>query len=406
LEWQCIHYFNYILEKGVRRKPYFYIIYLTALLVMVVNRLFYGLVFIALLFFVSCSTVYTCENGLVVDDQRMCKQTLPSDKSSCNYDSDCICGGMDTVSGECYIGNREYYETNVDKGLPCADFCSGIANNLVTKCINNKCVQIKKEKVQDTSIRLSMSYIEENCSFACFRNISVFGDGTVYSIEGSMENYNHVSISDVDQLLLKFKAASTYDVSVCSEFGGIINFKLVSLEKISSFSSDCLDDPYENLIDEFNNLLSESESTEPKIVMKNSFYEGETVTFKTTRTQKKYMLGSDVAYSKFSESVWNEMHTGLLSGCRVTGCFNGVSSQICSKKPDYVCIEMPQELSFKWDQKEWIKSRIDCGGTVDIDKKEQVSSGVYKVSLPYYIDPECSDQKIIEFELCEPFCVL
>ncbi len=58
---------------------------------------------------------------------------------SCKQDSDCICGGIDIKTGQCFIGNKDYYAKFVDKNATCPDFCTGIAGNGQTKCINNKC---------------------------------------------------------------------------------------------------------------------------------------------------------------------------------------------------------------------------------------------------------------------------
>ena len=61
---------------------------------------------------------------------------------SCTIDSDCICGGVDKNTGKCFLGNKLYYDKYVDKKKNCPDFCSGIAGNLVVKCIANKCTQM------------------------------------------------------------------------------------------------------------------------------------------------------------------------------------------------------------------------------------------------------------------------
>jgi len=61
------------------------------------------------------------------------------DKLSCQQDSDCVCGGIDTKTGDCFVGNKNYYDKFVNKEAVCPDFCTGIAGNGQTKCINNKC---------------------------------------------------------------------------------------------------------------------------------------------------------------------------------------------------------------------------------------------------------------------------
>lgn len=68
-------------------------------------------------------------------------------KYFCKSDSDCICGGIDKLTGECFVGNIKYYEKYVDKTKICPDFCTGIAGNIQTKCIENECKLVVKEKV-------------------------------------------------------------------------------------------------------------------------------------------------------------------------------------------------------------------------------------------------------------------
>lgn len=63
------------------------------------------------------------------------------DSKSCKKDYDCICGGKDMFSNECFLGNVDYYEKCVDKNKECPDFCRGITGWLKIKCINNRCVQ-------------------------------------------------------------------------------------------------------------------------------------------------------------------------------------------------------------------------------------------------------------------------
>jgi eight-cysteine-cluster-containing protein len=73
------------------------------------------------------------------------------DSSYCEIDLDCICGGIDTVSGECFLGNRDYYESCVNKTGQCPDYCGGIAGNLEVRCKNNNCVQVVKGRCADDS---------------------------------------------------------------------------------------------------------------------------------------------------------------------------------------------------------------------------------------------------------------
>ena len=63
-------------------------------------------------------------------------------KDSCTTDDDCVCGGIDKANGNCFLGNREYYDRYVDKLSDCPDFCAGIAGNLVVRCIDSTCMQV------------------------------------------------------------------------------------------------------------------------------------------------------------------------------------------------------------------------------------------------------------------------
>jgi hypothetical protein len=58
----------------------------------------------------------------------------------CAVDSDCVCGGMDLNSGKCYVGNKAYYDVNVDKTKDCSDFCR--LDERSAKCVKNYCTLV------------------------------------------------------------------------------------------------------------------------------------------------------------------------------------------------------------------------------------------------------------------------
>ncbi|NIO44072.1 MAG: hypothetical protein GTN36_00760 [Candidatus Aenigmarchaeota archaeon] len=64
-----------------------------------------------------------------------CPQVV--DESYCNFDEDCACG-IHKETSDCFYGNKAY----VDTSQQCPDFCTGIAGNLIIKCVNNKCIQV------------------------------------------------------------------------------------------------------------------------------------------------------------------------------------------------------------------------------------------------------------------------
>ena len=54
----------------------------------------------------------------------------------CETDGDCACG-VHINTGDCFYGNKNYVNTLQQ----CPDFCSGIAGDLIIKCIDNECKQ-------------------------------------------------------------------------------------------------------------------------------------------------------------------------------------------------------------------------------------------------------------------------
>ncbi|MBW2969812.1 hypothetical protein KY309_01770 [Candidatus Woesearchaeota archaeon] len=65
--------------------------------------------------------------------------------SFCNVDADCTCGGIDTKSGDCFVGNKLYASRYVDFSTACPDFCGGIAGNLETKCVDHVCRNVVRQ---------------------------------------------------------------------------------------------------------------------------------------------------------------------------------------------------------------------------------------------------------------------
>ncbi len=59
--------------------------------------------------------------------------------SACSSDLDCVCGGVDVMSGECFMGNREYYSACVNQNKTCPDYCNGIAGTFTVKCVDGEC---------------------------------------------------------------------------------------------------------------------------------------------------------------------------------------------------------------------------------------------------------------------------
>jgi len=91
--------------------------------------------FLFLVLLVSCS----------VPVQQNQTATSPS---SCSTDADCVCGGIDIKSGDCFTGNKEYSRKYVDNTKQCPDFCGGIAGNLETKCVGKICRNVARKPEQ------------------------------------------------------------------------------------------------------------------------------------------------------------------------------------------------------------------------------------------------------------------
>src|SRR3989344_6887244 len=99
--------------------------------------------FLFLLLLVACTPSYWDTIPLVPDYEN--PLITPS---FCTVDNDCICGGIDLKTGDCFVGNTDYYAQNVNKSQQCPDFCGGIAGNLETKCVNTVCKNVVKPREQ------------------------------------------------------------------------------------------------------------------------------------------------------------------------------------------------------------------------------------------------------------------
>lgn len=79
---------------------------------------------------VYCWNEATCINGAV-----------QMNANRCAVDSDCICGGEDLNTRKCYVGNKAYYDVNVDKTKDCSFYCTG-PEGQKTKCVKNWCTLV------------------------------------------------------------------------------------------------------------------------------------------------------------------------------------------------------------------------------------------------------------------------
>ncbi len=70
---------------------------------------------------------------------------MMEDSSFCNVDADCTCGGIDSKTDNCFVGNKLYASKYVDFSRSCPDFCTGIAAHLETKCVSHVCKNVPRE---------------------------------------------------------------------------------------------------------------------------------------------------------------------------------------------------------------------------------------------------------------------
>lgn len=140
---------------------------------------------------------------------------------SCADDSDCACGGVDRNTGRCFLGNIEYQKRYVDMSRQCPDFCSGIAGNLVTRCVDSKCMQMYE------------CIAPSDCKdgYDCIRNRCVSGKSSSPQSSGSGSNPECRSDSDCKaggcsgQLCLSAsKSGSTYTTCEYREEFGCLKY--------------------------------------------------------------------------------------------------------------------------------------------------------------------------------------
>jgi len=88
-------------------------------------------------FFMCKACVSNCETLSNPTEAFRCEsECRNSMKKYCEQDSDCACG-KSIETGDCFYGNKAF----VDTSQQCPDFCTGIAGNLVIKCVDNICKQ-------------------------------------------------------------------------------------------------------------------------------------------------------------------------------------------------------------------------------------------------------------------------
>lgn len=92
-------------------------------------------------FFLSFLLIFVVACGPAVSQS----PPAPIGPQSCVVDSDCVCGGIDKATDDCFVGNKDYAKDNVDFGRDCPDFCAGIAGHLETKCVKNTCQNVVRE---------------------------------------------------------------------------------------------------------------------------------------------------------------------------------------------------------------------------------------------------------------------
>ncbi len=141
----------------------------------------------------------SCPDKFALKEDGICYQ----ENLYCDNDSECVCGGKDILTGNCFVGNTEYYNKYVDKSNECPDFCTGIAGNMETKCRNHKCQIVSKnsykyecstdedcvaEQCCHATSCINKDYSPDCsgifCTMVCQENILDCGQGRCGCIEG------------------------------------------------------------------------------------------------------------------------------------------------------------------------------------------------------------------------------
>ena len=101
-------------------------------------------------FFKCKSCVSDCESVSDSSEAFECESECRTQmKMFCEQDNDCACG-KDIETGNCFYGNKNYVEVSEQ----CPDFCTGIAGNLIIKCVDNTCTQITAKNEADPGITI------------------------------------------------------------------------------------------------------------------------------------------------------------------------------------------------------------------------------------------------------------
>jgi hypothetical protein len=86
---------------------------------------------ILFLLLVACSTSQSSSKG----------NADAGSYTACEQDSDCACG-TSISTGDCFVGNAKYVNTEKQ----CPDFCTGIAGNFQTQCVEKQCRLVNTNK--------------------------------------------------------------------------------------------------------------------------------------------------------------------------------------------------------------------------------------------------------------------
>lgn len=154
-------------------------------------------------------------------------------KDYCVTVDDCICDGIDTQTGDCFVGNKDYYDVFVDQETQCADFCTGIDGRLHTECVENKCTLVRGEVpeggpwieiraepskgevplfVHFTAILRGAGPNDER--FYCVRRKWDFGDGNIMAASpGCIEYTPDIIIGTHYETDYRYENPGKYDVS-------------------------------------------------------------------------------------------------------------------------------------------------------------------------------------------------
>jgi len=181
-------------------------------------------------------------------------------KDFCETADDCVCGGIDAQTENCFVGNKKYYDLFVNKEQDCPDFCTGIDGRLQTKCVEHKCALVRGEPPEvgplieviaepaagEAPLFVKFTAILRGAEpkdkrFYCARYTWTFGDGADESPIFECESYEFMKeIHTRFQTTHRYEKPGAYEVTF--EIGGVKSKPAVVLAAPEFLPPECDED--------------------------------------------------------------------------------------------------------------------------------------------------------------------